>query len=274
MVGTRNGRRVDLFTALRKQKPDKSRYRRPAKIETLLQTLADLSRDELLARAQIRSRDDAGYVPTECLIYFVRASRADNSDAWFERLYKVLSARVLRALPAADAADGASRSLTRERIREKVYERFVEMLAGDRQTYDDRLDFFEIRFDMALKRLRQDAQRQAWRDENRSQPLTYDDDSGELVAEIEQAAGSTNPFDGMEIDDEAFRLRLDAAIDALPTEQSRTIQMLMLGYQIHSEDSDVITICKVLKKTPKTIWNYRERAFKTLREVLVEGEDQ
>ena len=106
-----------MVTALRKQKPDKSRYRRPAKIETLLETLAGLSRDELLARVQIRSRDDAGYIPTECLVYFVRASRADNSDAWFERLYKILSARVLRALPTADAADGASRSLTRERIR-------------------------------------------------------------------------------------------------------------------------------------------------------------
>ena len=263
-----------MVTALRKQKPDKSLYRRPAKIETLLQTLAGLSRDELLARAQIRARDDAGYVPTECLLYFVRASRADNSDAWFERLYKALSARVLRALPPADATDGVSCSLTRERIREKVYERFVEMLAGDRQAYDDRLDFFEIRFDMALKRLRQDAQRQAWRDENRNQPLKYDDDSGELSPEIEQAAGSTDPFEGMEIDDEAFRLRLDAAIKALPTEQSRTIQMLMLGYHIQSEDPDVITICKVLKKTPKSIWNYRERAFKTLRDVLIEGEDQ
>lgn len=263
-----------MVTALRKQKPDKSRYRRPAKIETLLQTLMDLSRDELLVRAQIRARDDARYIPTECLVYFVRASRADNSDASFERLYKVLSARVLRALPAANAADGASLSLTRERIREKVYERFVEMLAGDRQTYDDRLDFFEIRFDMALKRLRQDAQRQAWRDENRTQPLAYDDDSGELTPEIEQAAGSANPFEGMEIYNEAFRLRLDAAIEALPTEQSRTIQMLMLGYQIQSDDPDIMTISKALEKTPKTIWNYRERAFKTLREVLIEGEDQ
>lgn len=265
---------MDLVTALRKQKPDKSRYRRPAKIAALLRMLQGLSRDELLARAQVCARDDAGYIPTECLIYFVRASRADNSDAWFERFYKVLSARVLRALPTADAADGASRSLTRERIREKVYGRFVEMLAGDRQVYDERLDFFEIRFDMALKRLRQDAQRQAWRDENRSQPLTYEDDSGELSPEIEQAAGSTNPFEEMEIDNEAFRLRLEAAIEALPPEQSRTIQMLMLGYQSHSEDQNVITICKVLKKSPKTIWNYRDRAMKTLRSVLIEGGDQ
>lgn len=205
---------------------------------------------------------------------FCASEPADNSDAWFERLYKILSARVLRALPTADAADGASRSLTRERIREKVYGRFVEMMAGDRQVYDERLDFFEIRFDMALKRLRQDAQRQAWRDENRFQPLSYEDDSGELSPEIEEAAGRANPLEGLEIDNEAFRLRLDAAIETLPPEQSRTIQMLMLGYQINSDDPDVITICTALKKSPKTIWNYRDRAIKTLRRVLIEGDDQ
>lgn len=263
-----------MAAAFRKQMPDGTPYMRTVAIEAQLRALEQLSRDELLARAQIRSREAEGYVPTECVLYFIRVSRADNSDAWFERLYKVLSARVLRALPSGDAADGHTRSLTAERIRDKVYERFVEMLAGDRQTYDDRLDFFEIRFDMALKRLRQDAQKQAWRDENRTQPIGYDDEGGELSPEIEKAAGSVNPLEGLKIDDEAFRLRLDAAIEALPTEQSRTIQMLMLDYQIHSEDPDVLTICKVLGKTPKTIWNYRDRAIKALRKALIEGEDQ
>jgi len=263
-----------LAAALRKEKPDGSLYTRTAAIEAQLQALEELSRDELLARAQIRTRGEAGYVATECVLHFIRASRADNSDAWFERLYKVLSERVLRTLPSGDAADGKTRSLTAERIRDKVYERFVGMLAGDRQAYDDRLDFFEIRFDMALRRLRLDARKQAWRDENRTQAVSYDDETGELSPEIEKAAGSVNPFEGLEIDDEAFRLRLDAAIEALPPEQSRTIQMLMLDYQIHSEDPNVITICKVLGKTPKTIWNYRDRAMKALRKALIEGEDK
>lgn len=206
-------------------------------------------------------------------MHFVRASRADNSDAWFERLYKILIARVLGALPRADSADGETSSLAKERIRDKVADRFLEMLAGDRKEYDNRLDFFEARFDLALKMLRLDAQKQVWRDENRHQPLTYDNDDGEPSPEIERAVGALIPFDGEEFRDEAFRLQLDAAIEALPPEQSRTIQMLMLDYLIHSEDPNVITICKVLGKTPKTIWNYRDRAMKALRRALIEGED-
>ncbi len=263
-----------MAAALRKQKPDGSPYKRPPNIDGQLRLLEQLARDDILARCEIRARTDANYVPSECLVHFVRASRGDNSNAWFERLYKVLSARVLRAVPAADSPDGTTSSLTKERIRDKVYERFVEMLVGDRQIYDDRLDFFEIRFDMGLKRLRLDAQKQVWRDDNRNQAISYDDDSGELSPEIEKAAGSLNPLEGLGFDDEAFRLRLDAAIEALPPEQSRTIQMLMLDYQIHSEDPEVITICKVLGKTPKTIWNYRDRAMKALSIALGQGEDQ
>ncbi len=77
------------------------------------------------------SRLTPGYGPSECLVHFVRASRADNSNAWFERLYKILLARVLRALPSANSADGKTISLTKERIRDKVSERIVEMLAGN-----------------------------------------------------------------------------------------------------------------------------------------------
>lgn len=263
-----------MAAALRKQKPDGSLYGRTSTTEAELKVLEHLTRDQILARCEIRQRTDLRYVSSECLLHLVRACRTDNSTAWFERLYKILYDRVLRALPRADAADGKTSSFTTEQIREKASERFVEMLAADRRVYEERLDFFEIRFDAALKRLRQDAQKQAWRDENRSQPIEYDDATGELSHEVEKAAGSVNPFEGMEFRDEAFRLRLDAAIESLPPEQSRTIQMLMLKYPIQSDDPTVNTICKALGRTPKTIWNYRDRAMKALKHALGEGEDQ
>ena len=263
-----------MADALRKLKPDGSLYTRMPATETDLHILGQLSREGILARCEIRQRTDPRYVSSECLLHLVRASRADNSNAWFERLYKILYDRVLSALPRVEAADGETSSLTREQIREMASERFVARLAGDRQVYDERLDFFEIHFDQALKRLRLDAQKQAWRDENRNQPIEYDETSGELDPVVEKAAGCVNPFEGMEFRDEAFRLQLDAAIEALPPEQSRTIHMLMLDYPIHSEDPTVHTICKALGRSPKSIWNYRDRAMKALKKALGEGEDQ
>jgi hypothetical protein len=50
----------------------------------------------------ITKRSDPAYVPSECLIYFIRASRRDNNEAWFERLYRMLTESALRSLPKAE----------------------------------------------------------------------------------------------------------------------------------------------------------------------------
>lgn len=195
-------------------------YERDPEVEALLIELSALSRDELILRASIARRADAGYVPSECLVHFIRASRFENSEAWFEQLYRVLAERVLRCLPKADSGNSNTASLTRETIRDKVFWRFVELLSIDREAYVEKLDFFEIRFDGALANLRRDAQEKAWRDENRSTSLEFDDESGELSTEVEKAAGSYDPFATSGFDDADYRLRLQAAIDALPEEQT------------------------------------------------------
>jgi hypothetical protein len=81
----------------------------------------------LIARAAITKRSDAAYAPSECLVYFIRASRRDNDEAWFERLYRILTERVLRSLPRAESSDGKTESLTRGVVRDKVFGRFVEL---------------------------------------------------------------------------------------------------------------------------------------------------
>ncbi|MEC9368704.1 MAG: DNA-binding response regulator, partial [Pseudomonadota bacterium] len=214
------------ITPLRKRRLTGELYTRDPRIEALLVELSSLPRDDLIARASILKRTDPAYIPSECLVYFIRASRSENRETWFERLYKILAERVLRSLPKAESADGKTESLTRGAIRDKVFSRFIELLAADRAVPSEKLDYFEVRFDGALASLRRDAQEQAWRDENRSAPLEYDDETGEISPQVERAVGHFDPFADPEIDSEAYRLRLDAAIDVLPPEQKRIIEML------------------------------------------------
>ena len=84
---------------LRKHKPDGSLYTRQPYIEKSLEELGRLPRPELMARCEISNRRDSNYIPSECLMYFVRACRHDNSEAHFEALYKILRRRVIAALP-------------------------------------------------------------------------------------------------------------------------------------------------------------------------------
>jgi hypothetical protein len=262
-----------LVTPLRKKNLAGTLYTRDAKLEAKLVELEDLTQDELVARCSIRERDNPDYVPSECLVYFVRASRCDHSTAGFERLYKILAERVLRALPREESAHGKTASLTKAVIRDKAFGEFVELLSRDRTEYTEKLDYFEVRFDGALASLRRDAQKQAWRDENRSAPLVYDDDTGELAKEVERAAGSFDPFNQPEIDGSDYRSRLDAAIDILPPEQMRIIEMLRKGIPIDSKDADAVTIAKALGKSEKTIRTYRDKAFAALRTAM-SGDDQ
>lgn len=243
-------------------------YTRAPKIETLLSVLSELSRNELIERAEIKSKVDPNYIPSECLVYFIRNSKEDNTDVWFERLFKILAERVIRALPREGASGGTTASITKMAIRDKVFGRFIELLSLDRASGTEKLDYFEIRFDGALASLRRDAQKQAWRDENRSAPLEYDSETGELSEEVERAAGSFNLNELLEIDDPDYRSRWEAAIDSLPGEQMRIIQMLSEGIPIESKDPDIVTISKALGKSEKTIRTHRDKAFVALREIL------
>ncbi len=263
---------ASTFFPLRRRDKNGELYKRDPKIEALTVELSALPRDELFARARSAKRSEVGYVPSECLLYFIRATRHDPDDAWFERLFKILLERVLRSLPRPGNADGQTDSITLEAVRDKALGRFVELLAADRAGDLDKLDFFEVRFDGAMANLRRDAQKQVWLHANRSTPLETSDEGGELSPEVE-AAAAHDPLISSRYDDPSYRTRLDAAIDALPAAQSRVVHMLRQGFPIDSQEPDVMSIRKVLNLSEKTVRNYRDRAFVALRAALAEGDE-
>jgi hypothetical protein len=236
----------------------------------LLGELLTLPHGALVLRCEIRDRKDPAYVPSECLVHLVRARKADNSDALFERLYKLLAARILQALPNPDSRQGdkVAVSLTKSRIRENVFDRFIEILASDRAGYDERLDYFEIRFDGALANLRRDARSQAWSEENRTVALELDAETHEPSPEVNKALENFDPFSPEKINGEDYRFRLLRAIETLPPEQSRIVTMIGRGIPIDSTDPYAITIAKTLGKVEKTIRKHRDLAFETIRVAL------
>lgn len=253
---------------LRKRRPDGRPYERFPANEAKLIELAGLSQDEVLARCEITAPTDPGFVPSECLLHLVRASRQDNGDGPFERLYKALIRRVLARLPR-ERQEG-SEALSSERIREAVLDRFIDLLMVDRAGYDERLDYFEVAFDGGLARLRQDGRRKAWREERRSVPIEEED--GTMTADAERAVGSYDPFATEDLLDAAYRSRLDRAIGDLPREEGEIVEMLRKGFPIESKDPEVMSIVRTLGVVERTVRNRRDRAFRKLRPALREGD--
>jgi DNA-directed RNA polymerase specialized sigma24 family protein len=158
-------------------------------------------------------------------------------------------------------------SSNQSEINELVLYNLNILVCGDREAYSERLDFFEIRFDEAIAKLRYDAQRTVWRRQNRSTALE-DEETGEMSPAVEKAAGSHNPFETEKIEDRDYRLRLDGAIDTLPPLQQRIVQMLRKEVPIDSKDPYAVTISKTLGKVEKTIRLNRDKAFDTLKRIL------
>ncbi|MDA9451088.1 hypothetical protein XI01_30930 [Bradyrhizobium sp. CCBAU 21360] len=261
---------------LRKTVPDGTLYQRRLDVEKRLDGLLQLSRSELGDRCKINDPGDPDYLPPECLLHLVRTCRSDNSDRFFEMTFRALRQRLLARLPNPDIAgqaDGKALASQRNlKIREYVMDRFMTMLMTDRAGYDDRLDYFEVNFDGAIATLRLDGRKKAFREEKRSEPMTYDDETTELNAEIEEAAAAQNPLSDSKLDDPAYRSRLYAAIDSLPDDQRRVIDLLLRGYQIDSKEPGVQTIAQIIGCVEQTVRNRRNRAYVAIRRML--GEEQ
>jgi hypothetical protein len=243
-------------------------------VEASINALLNLPRDELVERCRISNYNHPQYVRSECVLYFIRQSKADNNDRHFEDLFRILRIRVQRALPAIERplaeSENALVQASAIEIRDAVLFRFQEILCQDRAGYDERLDYFEIRFDGAIANLRRTARRKTWKEDKRSHPLSYNDETSELSGEVEDALARLNPQSPEKIDDPAYRKRFAAAIDLLPEDQRRVIVLLLNDVQIESKDPEAVTMVKVLACSEKTVRNRRDRAFKALRAALDE----
>lgn len=261
---------------LRKVHKDGALYQRRPEIETKLKSLGKLSHSEFAAYCAISDPADKDYVPSECLLHFVRGCRSDNSDRQFQALFRSLRQRVISRLPRPEIGRGAEGEVMVSHLNIKIYEsvmdRFQELLVSDRRAYDDRLDYFEVNFDAAIATLRLDGRRKALKEEKRSEPMTYDDDTSELNAEIEEAAAAQNPISESKFDDPAYRSRLYAAINALPEDQRRVLELLRLEIPIESKEPGVQTIAQILGCVGQTVRNRRNRAFEAIRKALKEDE--
>lgn len=229
-----------MIVPLQKTTAGGQRYTRLPETEATLAALNVLSDDDLVDLCG-QAKSHPQYVPCECLLYFVRRSWSTDA-ALFERLFRILSERILRKLPRAENAGGETVSLTNTDIREAVFDRFIDLLVIDKAGYEERLDIFEVRFDLGMSSLRKDAKRKAYRAENRQSTVEVDEDWSELDSEVEAAAGVCDPFEASNFDDYRYRSRLDAAIDVLPELQRRIIEMTRLDIPVDSINPNEMTI--------------------------------
>lgn len=247
---------------LRKVKQDGQLYRRRQPIETMLAELAGVSFEVIGERARILDRRSPDYIPSEVLVHWIRQTRHHKSDAQFNILYPLLEQRIRHACPKKEIRVGRYTDL-----QEYVLERVVTLLLRDRSSYEEKLDIYEVVFDRTIAKLRTSAFRHNFSKDVPLTPIEYDE-NGEVTSEVENSLNQYQ-LEGMTQEEElTYRFQLRAAIDSLPEEERRLIDMQESGYPDQSEDPEVLTIAKLLGRTPKTVRAMRKRAYQKIREHL------
>ncbi|WP_254508157.1 sigma factor-like helix-turn-helix DNA-binding protein [Anatilimnocola floriformis] len=251
---------TELVAPLRKQKKDGTPYGRPDRVETKLTALYEVPIAEVARRLEITDRDASEHVPTECILHFLRRMDAEADYGPFEKLFQELRRRVSKAVRvgqrrgAAPTAAAGIAGFDLE-LQDYVLDELMKLLCADRVEYCERLDFFEAQFNSALSKLRVDGQR-------RVLPRANSQESLELADEVPKAIDEAL-HRMRENEDENYRLRLLAAINTLPPDYRRVIQLLLKGYT-------QIEAAKVLGCTDKTLRKRRDEAVQIVLKSLEE----
>lgn len=246
--------RRPVVAPLRKTTADGQLLKRPAAVQRHIEQVLTLDNDDVLRRAQVRSNEDADFLLSECLVYLIRLAVREGRRGPIDELTPILLARCERSLRRSvrgfdDVGD--------EEAREDILGRLALLLVDP----GDGADFFEVRFDLALKRLRIDVCRQVRR---RRAPLVAIDGIGE---DDNGAPGLDRLTD--DIDPEALPASLDAEQAAylkealqLLTEQERKALVLhhMVGVPIASKKPGIPTLVEILGVSERTVRNFLRRA--------------
>ena len=263
---------AEAIPPLKKRTLDGTLYTRPKGIEEKLLAISNLSRNEIAARCEIHDREEEKYIPSECLVHLVREHRGRAMDYCMEALYRSLIERVIGGLPTGESLDGERVNGLKSDIGDLAREWFLTMLSEDRTEYVEDLDIFEARFAMGLCTLRIDAERRVVSRQKPSKHMGIEDPkTGEMSREVEEAS-AFNPYDRHKLDDPAYVLRLNKAIDELEPLEKAIIELDRNEIPDESKDPKVLTISGLLKKTPKTIRAHRALALSALHEALTKGE--
>jgi len=261
---------MSSLPSLKKKTVEGKLYKRGAKTEALIRTCLELTFDELCNQAEISARSHANYIPSEVLVYFLRQTKTHNNDDQFYRLYQLLEKRIKRAClyySGVRLSDNDDPDVHILDFQEFVLDDFAERVMLDRQRYEEKLDTFECKFDKAVALRKTDAMRKMYRRDKPKEQIEYDED-GDITADVERALAELHPDVSSIEDDMTYRFQLQRAINSLPEDERRVINMIFAGIPSESTNLDTPTISKLLGCGPQTVRNRRNRAVKKLKKML------
>ncbi|WP_437901804.1 hypothetical protein [Sorangium sp. So ce124] len=224
-------------------------YQRSPAVQREIETVLGLESDELLASTDGLS--------DETLVYLIRERRRVRDWSVATKLSNVLVERCRGVL--LSTLGSLPQDVRDEAIRTVLEQLSARIFALD----DDRGDFYQVRFGLALKRLGTSAFRQCVLTIERHRRAEHDAET-EHDAEPEWANSRNASFDPRQWPEDAVHFFKDAqnGLQAIGNDDHRMAFALhaMRDMPIESDDPETATISRFFGVSPRTIRNWLDQA--------------
>lgn len=256
-----------MAAPLKRIKKDGTPYTRLPAIEAAIDVALTQDLDIQRSRARISDPDNPEYMPTECLLHLVRAARLANDGKPINHLLPILLSRcenrLRAAIPDHSRPDAAG-------LCDEILQAFGLLIAKAGTEQDTNvLDFFEIRFNAALARLRlnhleKDGTR---RELFHEIPEKFDEegtpiDDGQVLARLSEAARAPARQENYVY----LRQVLKFIATLPPHEREAVINCCIRGIKIESNDPAEVTAATLAGVTPRAISKRLKNAAAKLKE--------
>lgn len=248
----------------RKTKKGGKLYRRPQKIETLIDGAVTQDASEIRRRAKITDAASPDYLPEECLVHLIREGFRNHNNDHASFLFGILLGRCESNLKRTVAHQLPNAETIREMIISDISEKFAFDVATPGGV---ELDFFECRFRRGFRMLRINRVKAETTYYEDLAPLPVEaDEEGheneeETLARLSSAA--RNPAT-QEVD--ADRKKAEDAVWRLPADVRRAFVLCRVyGYEEESKNPKKRTAATICGCTGRTIRNRLARADELLK---------
>ena len=246
---------------LTKCKADGTRYERVPLVQEAMESVAGMTFEKALVRSQITDRAESGYLPPECLVYFVREAQRQDQRRFASSFMEALLKRCVRAIQRQ------LQSLTREDAFHAYNDVVSDLTESIIDLSHDRGDYFQVRFMSGLK-CRTTTVWTAYR--NRANQTAGQVHLGTGGDDVEcggrQEVDLADPRATAPPDVIAQREECSEALGQLPEALRELFLLKACGWPIQSNDPHTPTLSTHFRVTPRTIQNRLARANDRLKQ--------
>lgn len=241
---------------LQKRKKTRHLYVRPSAVESEIDGVLAQGFAEAIRRARVKDPASLGFLRPESLVHLIREAARAGKAAESQTLLLLLLGRCEANLRGVIKSYGVPNP---EELRQDILQHFAMMFAQDAVEGEEKLDFFECRFNRAFRALRIGFYNYEAALTNRTAAELQEDSVESVDDDQEPTPAQTDFWRASRMESRIYARQVAEFLQTLPERERRAVIMCRLWGLTQEEVARRLGV-----KTVRTVYNLLKRADEKL----------